>query len=75
MRLPIQCLPNTGRIRFFPILSCPCDVKLSYRHAALAVCDVTVMTLPRCMDLPIHAVFDEALPNCLRQFEHHLVCI
>ena len=27
MRLPNQCLPNTGRIRFFPILSCPCDVK------------------------------------------------
>ena len=63
MRLPIQCHPNTGWIRFFPILFCPCDVKLSYRHAASTVSDVTVMTLPRCMDLPIHAVFDEALQN------------
>ena len=51
MRSPTQCHSNTGRICFFLILSRPSGVKLSYRHAASSVFDVTAMSLPRCMDL------------------------
>ena len=39
MRLPSQCRPNTGRIQFFPILFCPCDVKHTASLHGFAVFD------------------------------------
>ena len=39
MRLPNQCRPNTGRIQFFPILFCPCDVKHTASLHGFAVFD------------------------------------